>query len=348
MADPEGSLPDFERLDALIGAFKGRRVAVLGDPVLDVYVYGTTHRISREAPVLIVREDARETRLGGAANAAANLAALGADARFVGLVGDDDGAAELEALFRQRGIAVEHLLRAPGRRTVAKTRILAGGVHTTKQQMLRLDREDTSPPSDADRARLEVAARAAVRDAEALVVSDYGEGHLSPMYAAIAGEAAARGAVVVVDSRFRLDAYRGVTAVTPNAPEAAAALGVPVDAPEEAKRGAEQLLETLSLRAVLLTRGREGMAIAERGAPTRLVPAHGHREAVDVTGAGDTVTATFTLGLAASGTVLESAILANCAGGCVVQKVGAATLTPRELAAAAAAVDRAALARGTR
>ncbi len=344
MTAREGTLPDHSRLDALIQGFRGRRVVVLGDPVLDMYIYGTTHRISREAPVLIVREDARETRLGGAANAAANLAALGADARFVGLIGDDDGASELAALLRERGISDQHLLRAPSRRTVTKTRIMAGGVHTTKQQMLRLDREDAAPPSDQDRARIEQAARAAVVDAEALVVSDYGEGHLSPLYATVAREAAARGVVVVVDSRFRLDAYRGVTAVTPNAPEAAAALGSPVDAGADASAGAERLLAALDLRAVLLTRGREGMAVAERGAGTRLIPAHGHKEAVDVTGAGDTVTATFTLGLASAGSVLESALLANCAGGCVVQKIGCATLTPGELSAAAAVIDRAALA----
>jgi rfaE bifunctional protein kinase chain/domain len=332
-------LPSHSRLTALIAGFRGRRVVVLGDPVLDIYVYGTTHRISREAPVLIVREDARETRLGGAANAAANLAALGADACFVGLVGDDDGAEQLAELFRARGVDDQHLLRAPARRTVTKTRIMAGGIHTTKQQMLRLDREDTAPPSDADRARIEAAARQAARAAEALVVSDYGEGHLSPLYAAVAREAAARGTIVVVDSRFRLDAYRGVTAVTPNAPEAAAMLGADVDAAADAARGAERLLETLELRAVLLTRGREGMAVAERGGPTRLVAAHGHREAVDVTGAGDTVTATLTLGLAAGGSVLESALLANCAGGCVVQKVGTATLTPDELTSAASAID---------
>jgi len=331
--------PDFARLSALIAGFAGRRVVVLGDPVLDVYVYGTTHRISREAPVLIVREDARETRLGGAANAAANLAALGASARFVGLIGDDEGADTLAELLQARGIGGEHLLRAPARRTVTKTRILAGGVHTTKQQMIRLDREDTHPPSEADRDNLEAAARAAIAGAEALVVSDYGEGHLSNLYAALARDAAAQGKVVVVDSRFRLDAYRGVTAVTPNAPEAAALLGAAVDAPSEAARGASRLLKELDLKAVLLTRGREGMAIAARDQSTVLLDAHGHKEAVDVTGAGDTVTAAFTLGLTAGGAVIDSAILANCAGGVVVQKLGAVTLSAADLAESARSVD---------
>jgi len=336
-------VPDSARLTELIAGFRGRSVVVLGDPVLDVYVYGTTHRISREAPVLIVREDGRESRLGGAANAAANLAALGASVRFVGLVGDDDGAESMTELFAARAISADRLIRTRARRTVTKTRILAGGVHTTKQQMIRLDREDTHPPADADRAQLEDAAKAAIQDAEALVVSDYGEGHLSALYAELARGAAADGKVVIVDSRFRLDAYRGVTAVTPNAPEAAALLGVSVDAREDAARGARRLLEELDLRAVLLTRGREGMAIAARGAATVLVDAHGHTDAVDVTGAGDTVTATFTLGLTAGGSVLESAILANCAGGVVVQKLGAVTLSPVELAAAVRSFDPASL-----
>ena len=327
-----------EDLRERISGFGDRRVVVLGDPVLDVYVYGTTHRISREAPVLIVREDARESRLGGAANAAANLSALGARTTFVGLTGRDDGAAELERLFAARGIAAQ-LMKMNGRHTVTKTRVLAGGSHTTKQQMLRIDRENDRPPEDADRERLAGAARGAIAAADAVVISDYGEGWLSGLYAELAQEAVARGVKVVVDSRFGLDLYRGATAVTPNAPEAEAALGKKLDRAEDAASGAEALLERLDLSAVVLTRGREGMAVAERGRPTVLLAAHGAREAVDVTGAGDTVTATFTLALAAGASVVEASMLANCAASIVVQSIGAATLTQEELAATLELLD---------
>lgn len=332
LAPPEDpAVVDPARLVALVGALADVRAVVVGDPVLDVYVYGTTHRISREAPVLVVREDGREARLGGAANAAANLAALGAHTRFVGLVGDDDGGRELAGLFATRGVDARGLLRRAGLQTVTKTRVLAGGVHTTKQQMLRIDREPDGPPDADALAALEAAALAALEDADALVVSDYGDGSTSALYARLVGHARARGLVAVVDSRHQLERFRGASAVTPNAPEAAEALGRPVDRPDAAIEGAELLLERLALDGVLLTRGRDGMAIADRNGVRARLAAHGARDAVDVTGAGDTVTATFTLALAAGASVLEGAALANAAASIVVQRIGAATVAPREL-----------------
>lgn len=318
-------------LDALITRFDGRRVVILGDPVLDCYLYGTTHRISREAPVLIVREDGREHRLGGAANTAANVAALGAHARLVGFVGPDEDGEVLVAAAKRHGIDTAGVARASSGCTVVKTRVLAGGINTTKQQMLRIDREQDGPPSPADAAKLEEHALRALEDAEALIISDYGSGELTACYARIGRAARAAGKVVVVDSRRSLASFRGVTAVTPNEPEAAAALGIELADAASAVRAAVRLTEELDVAATLLTRGREGMIIAERGAEPIAIPAHGGHEAVDVTGAGDTVAATFTVALAAGATVVEAAVLANRAASVVVKTIGTATCSPGEL-----------------
>jgi D-glycero-beta-D-manno-heptose-7-phosphate kinase len=320
-----------DALRALLGRFTDRRIAVLGDPMLDCYLYGTTHRISREAPVLIVREDGREHRLGGAANTAANLAALGANTQLLGLVGADADGDRLMLIARNKGIDTARLIRRHAGCTVTKTRVLAGGLHTTKQQMLRIDRENDTAPSEQDRDRLRAAARESLADLDGLVISDYGDGSLTSVYADIAREARARGRVVVVDSRRALSSYPSVSAVTPNEPEAEAALGVPLRSAEDSMRAAERLREQLDLDAAILTRGREGMAIAERNKPAVSIPAHGGHEAVDVTGAGDTVAAVFALALSAGGSVLEAATLANCAASIVVKSVGAATCTPLEL-----------------
>lgn len=312
------------------------RVAVMGDPVLDCYLYGTTHRISREAPVLIVREDAREHRLGGAANTAANLTSLGAATHLVGFVGDDDDGSRLADIARDRGITTTHLLRSAKSCTVTKTRVLAGALHTTKQQMIRIDRENDGHPEPGDIERLADRAEALLEAIDALVISDYGDGALTPTYARIARAAVAKRKIVVVDSRRGLFSYAGVTAITPNEPEAEAALKSEIRTPDDAARAAAHLCGQLALRAAILTRGREGMAIAEAGKDAVLIPAHGGHEAVDVTGAGDTVAATLALGLAAGASVLEAALLANCAASVVVKSIGAATCSPEELAAAIA------------
>ncbi len=315
----------------LLDAMQGHRVAVIGDPVLDVYLYGSTHRISREAPVLVVREDARELRLGGGANTAANLAALGARCTLVGLVGADADGDALVALAGRAGIEVGALVRRTAGCTVTKTRVLAGGQNTRKQQMLRIDRENDGPPTAEEASRLLAAATAALEDVSAVVVSDYGDPSLTRTYVEIARLARARGKVVVVDSRYAVTAFAGVTAITPNEPEVEAALGTSLPDAGAALAAADRLTRTLGLEATLLTRGREGMVVAAREAPPELLPAHGGHEAVDVTGAGDTVTATFTLALTAGARILDAAVLANCAAGEVVKAVGTATCGPAAL-----------------
>ena len=307
---------------------------MVGDPVLDLYLYGTTRRISREAPVLIVREDRVERRLGGAANAAANLAALGGRVDLVGRVGDDpDGEALIETA-RAQAIGIEGVVRVPSLRTVTKTRVLAGGLHTTKQQMLRIDREYPAPEAPSGAALVD-AAKARMEGADAVVISDYGPG-LSA-YVEIAAEARKAGLPVVVDSRRSILQFSSVTVVTPNEPEIEAALHTTLRSLEDAARAAERVLAELDLEHVLLTRGNEGMIVASRGRASIAIQAHGPADAVDVTGAGDTVTATFALALASGASVLDGAVLANCAASVVVQLIGTACCDRDALAAS---IDR--------
>ncbi len=326
---------DTERspLAALLPAFSAAEVVVVGDFVADEYVYGETERISREAPVLIVRYESSELKAGGAGNAAQNLAALGVRVRAVGIVGDDAlGTALLDEL-EAGGIEVSGILRVKGRATEAKTRILAGGRSTRRQQMIRLDRAPREPLPAAAMRRLVREVERAGRRASAVLASDYGSGALSPQAIDALREVKRGGVPVCADSRYALRSFTGLTMVKPNEVELEAASGVSLSAPGGLARAARLLQRRVGCDVLLVTRGRNGMSVFRRGAPPVDVPAHGGHDAVDVTGAGDTVAATFTAGLAAGGDAVSAARLANVAGALVVQKPGTATVTRDELAA---------------
>lgn len=316
---------------AILRAFPRVRALVVGDLVADHYVYGQTERVSREAPVLIVRHESDEVKLGGGANAAANVRALGGRVTALGVLGRDASGRALRELFAEQGIVV----RAIGGRDVVtetKTRVLAGGVSTTRQQMLRLDRGVTGGQPTRVRRALAAALDVLVPQVEVVIVSDYGAGVLCDETLAGLKAWSARGAVVCVDSRFALGAFAGVSVCKPNEPELAAFTGLPVKTDSELRLAGRVALERLGCRILLVTRGRRGMAVFERGRRPELVPVWGPDEAVDVTGAGDTVHATFSLALGAGASALEAAQLANVAGGLVVQKQGTATVTRAELA----------------
>jgi rfaE bifunctional protein kinase chain/domain len=317
----------------LLPAFASAEVVVVGDFVADEYVYGETDRVSREAPVLVVRYERSELKAGGAGNAAQNLAALGVTVRAVGIVGDDDlGVALLDEL-EAGGVDVSGMIRAPRRQTEAKTRILAGGRSTRRQQMLRLDRASPEPvPAAVEKRLLRQLARLG-RNATAILASDYGSGAVGP--AAIdALRALKRGGVpVCVDSRYNLRAFTGLTMVKPNEVELETASGVSLSGPRGLERAARALQRKVDCDVLLVTRGRNGMSVFRRGEPPVHVAAHGSQDAVDVTGAGDTVAATFSAGLAAGGDPVTAARLANVAGSLVVQKPGTATVSREELAA---------------
>lgn len=322
------------RRSAIVSALErlGRpTVAVVGRPVVDAYVYGTTRRVSREAPVLVVREDSREIRLGGAANTAANLRSLGVDSHLVGLVGEDEGAAQLSAALASAGLSQDGLIRSGSSPTTVKTRVLAGGIHTTKQQMLRLDREPPDAMTTRDREAFLRRANGVLGSADAVVISDYGDARDTDLYGELARAAHRRGLVTVVDSRFALRSFTHVSAVTPNEPETEEALSTPLGSDDAALDAARTLVGMLELEAAVVTRGREGVAVADRAGRAVLIAAHGGHEAIDVTGAGDTVAAVFTVALAAGIDPLDGAALANCAASLVVRRLGTAVTTREEL-----------------
>ena len=327
---------DTARLEALVRGFRGRRLLVLADLVADEFVYGRVERVSREAPVLILRHDATDVRLGGGANAVHNIRTLGARPLPFGLVGADAHGRLVRALLREKGIATSGVGTAPGYATPVKARILAGRAHSTKQQVVRLDRYAPLPARSAARRALERKLRSFRGRVDGVLVSDYGCGLLdTALVRAAVAFARARRIPVTVDSRFALLRFRGMTAVTPNEPEVEDALGVTIGHDRRKLEAAgRELLQRLKCRAVLVTRGSDGMALFERGRPPLHIPVHGSDQVADVTGAGDTVIATFTLALASGATPDEAARLANYAGGIVVMKHATATVSGDELVGA--------------
>ena len=323
---------DLSHLVDVVEAFSRQTIVLYGDLVADEYVFGEISRVSREAPVLILRH--RETQLvpGGGANAANNLADLGARVLPVGVVGDDAAGRALVDYFRRKKVDTSGIVRVPGWTTTTKTRYLAGWTHTTRQQVLRVDREpDASVPAKV-RAALLRTARERSRRAAAVLVSDYGCGAVTP------GEVRRlRAPLIMLDSRYSMLQYGGarITAATPNEPELESLYHVRIG--NDARR-LEQLaartLRRMKLQGLLVTRGKDGMALFERGRKPHYVPIYGTDQVADVTGAGDTVIAVFTLALAAGASYQEAAHLANYAGGIVVMKRGTATVTRDELLAA--------------
>jgi rfaE bifunctional protein kinase chain/domain len=323
------------RLGAVVAAMRGRTILVVGDLIVDEYLFGKPARISREAPVLILRFTEREVLLGGAANAVHNVHALGARVVPIGVVGRDAAGDELRALFGAAGIPTDGIVPEAGRVTPVKTRINAGGYQATRQQVVRLDREpsgDVQPVTeDALVARLDALAGGV----DAILVSDYGYNTVTPrVFERVRALAERSRAVLSVDSRYELPRFTGVTAATPNEAELAQLAGAPMDDERDVEKAGRQLLERLGARMLLVTRGSRGLALLERDGATTFIPIHGTDEIADVTGAGDTVIATFTAALAASASPIEAATLANVAGGIVVMKRGTATVSPAELAQA--------------
>jgi len=327
---PSAPARDLPSLALLASQFPRRRVLVVGDLVADHYVYGQTDRVSREAPVLVVNHESSEVKLGGGANAAANARSLGGQVTAVGVLGRDEMGLKLRGLFKAAGIAV-HAATAEGLRTETKTRILAGGLNTTRQQMLRLDAGNRGPFPPRVRQELVRRVAEAARSADAVVVSDYGAGVVGPELRQELRRLAREGLAVCADSRYQLRQLTGVTVCKPNEPELEALSGRRILGEEDLLLAGREALGALRCQALLVTRGRSGMAVFERRGPPEMLPVHGALEAVDVTGAGDTVIAAFALALAAGAGFGSAARLANVAGGLVVMKQGTATVSRAEL-----------------
>jgi rfaE bifunctional protein kinase chain/domain len=331
---PPGEGEQRARLDALIDRFGGRRIAVIGDLIADEFIYGQIERVSREAPVLILKYDSTEIVAGGAGNAANNVASLGGRAQPVGTVGRDEAGRRLVASLHA-GVDRSGILRMNGHGTTTKTRILAGGVHSAKQQVVRIDRETAEMPAPG--AQRAFGALSVAASADGVIVSDYGSGLVTPeLITAIRGRLQRgprrRAVPILVDSRYNLLRYTGFTTCTPNESEVEAMLGIRVnDDPVVLERAGRAILKRTAMRAVLITRGSRGMALFEPRQRTVHIPIFGSDEIADVTGAGDTVIATMALALASGASFFEATRLANYAGGLVVMKRGTATVSSDEL-----------------
>lgn len=325
-----------KHLREIVHAFPRVRVAVLGDLVADEFVYGEISRVSREAPVLILKHRERTILPGGGANAVYNLAALGVKVFPVGVVGDDEPGRKLMERFREKKISTSGIVTAKGHTTVTKTRILAGMAHTSRQQVVRVDREPEPGLKPAIENELIRAARKFVRDADALLISDYGYGAAAPaLFDQVRVNGSLNGVPVALDSRYRMLEYKGVTAATPNEPEVEEALRTKIgDNSRRLETAGRELLERMKLESLVITRGRHGMVAFSRGKRPVEIPIHGSDQVADVTGAGDTVIAAFTAALAAGADAESAARIANCAGGIVVMKRGTATVSRQELLAA--------------
>jgi len=318
----------------IIGMFSARTVGVIGDMILDIYISSKPARLSREAPVIVLEFEEETTRPGGAANAVNNLCSLGVNAVAIGTVGDDRHGEELKNILSQNGAATDGLLLQKGFHTITKTRVLAGDLHTAKQQVLRIDRGKATGLDDATSgAALKLIGKYADK-VDCWLVSDYGYGFLTKEIENALSDLASR-ALVIADSRYNVKEFPRITAVTPNESEALSFGRYFLNDETDIMIIGRQMLEILFLKYALITRGNQGMVVFEKGAEPVEIPIAGSEEIVDVSGAGDTVAATFGLSLACGATPVQAAKLANCAASVVVMKSGTATCSQAELLDAA-------------
>jgi D-glycero-beta-D-manno-heptose-7-phosphate kinase len=322
-----------DRLAKIVEEFPKLSITVLGDLIADEFIYGEISRVSREAPVLILRHRERTVVPGGAGNAIYNLADLGVTVLPVGVIGDDEPGRMLLHSFRQKHISVSGIRRIKGRSTCTKTRVLAGMTHSPRQQVIRVDREPDKPLDSPDRRDLVYQTRGYVRASDALLISDYGYGAATPeIFESIRTRASLDGIPVTLDSRYRALAFNGITAATPNESELEEALRTTIgNNNDRLLAAARAVMQKMKLQSLLVTRGRDGMVIFSRDHKPVFIPIYGSDEVADVTGAGDTVIATYTAALAAGADAESAARLANYAGGIVVMKRGTATVTRAEL-----------------
>lgn len=331
---PASASVDLRDLAECVEKFSSKTIVLLGDFVADEFRYGDISRVSREAPVLILKH--RETRVvpGGGANAANNLASLGAKILPITVVGDDAAGDALFHCFRQKGVNTSGIFRAKGRATPTKSRFLAGWAHTVAQQVLRFDYEPQAPLPDTVHKKIQQKLSASLRNADALAISDYGFGVATPVLVRAVTGKLRKPLPITLDARYGLHTYAkaGIISATPNEAELEAEHHTTIGADSaELARAGRATLAGMKLQALLVTRGRHGMALFEAGERLSHIPVHGSDQAVDVTGAGDTVLAAYTLALACGASPLEAAQIANIAGGLVVMKRGTATVSRQEL-----------------
>jgi rfaE bifunctional protein kinase chain/domain len=327
-------LKEAERWKKIVRSFPDVSVTVLADLVADEFIYGEISRVSREAPVLILKHRERTVTPGGGGNAVMNLATLGVKVFPVGVVGEDEPGELLLERFREKKISTSGIARLKGHVTTTKTRILAGTAHSSRQQVVRVDREPA--PLAGKLSKLVDTAREYGEASDGFLISDYGYGAATPeLVQKTRSNGCLANKPVTLDSRYRILEYSGATAATPNEPEVEEALRFRIgDDNERLFAAGTKVMKLMALDSLVITRGRDGMVAFEKNAEPVVIPIFGSDQVVDVTGAGDTVIAAFTAALAAGADTASAARLANFAGGIVVMKRGTATVSNQELLSA--------------
>ncbi|MBU0534378.1 MAG: bifunctional hydroxymethylpyrimidine kinase/phosphomethylpyrimidine kinase [Candidatus Omnitrophica bacterium] len=319
-----------KQLLKILEKVKGKKILVWGDLVCDEYIYGDVSRISREAPVLVLKKTGSEYLLGGAANAANNLISLGAKVKLMGILGKDENGKKLLSLFKNQKIDTTGISIEENFSTITKTRIMAGGINRTKQQVIRID-EEVEIKSQSDKIRDKFWEYfLSIKDSlDGVLISDYSYGAVNyKTYNNIVKTLAKKNIPIIVDSRFDLLKFKNATVLTPNEEEAAEALGM---APEDIGKIAKKILNELNPKILILTRGKKGMDVFMKNKTPRHIPIYGTNDVIDVTGAGDTVSSIVTLALSCKADGYDAAQLANYAASIVVMKMGASTVSTKEL-----------------
>jgi rfaE bifunctional protein kinase chain/domain len=312
-----------------------RKIMVIGDMVADVYLEGKISRISREAPVLILEHQTEKVVPGGAANAVHNVATLSGSVYAVGVVGDDVAGQDLIRILDNKSVNTSGFIVDKSRPTITKTRIMAGGQATVRQQVVRIDKENKQPLDQDIQQALHDYIVSHINEMDGVVISDYGSNTITPdMITLVISTCQDRGIPCIVDSRYNIMAYHGVTVVKQNESEAAAVVGYDINDRETLLRAGNTILTGLDAQAVLITLGADGMGLFQKTGEFIHIPVTNISEVYDVTGAGDTVVSTMILALAAGASYGDAARLSNFAAGIVVKKLGTATTTPRELSQA--------------
>lgn len=321
-----------EALLQIISKMRNKKIMLIGDMIADVYLEGRISRISREAPVLILEHTAENVVPGGAANAVHNTATLGGQVYAVGVVGDDFPGQELARKLESKGVITAGLIPDITRPTITKTRVMAGGQATVRQQVVRIDREKKDALSQDIEGRIINYIREIIPQMDAVVLSDYGGVTVtSAVLRAVIDTCLSHGIPSVVDSRYKVMQYKDVSIVKQNESEAAAAVGLKSLDEQSLLSAGNEILNQLQAEAVLITQGPDGMTLFEKSGKVTHIPVTNVSEVYDVTGAGDTVVAAMILAVAAGATYLEAASLANFTAGIVVRKPGTATATLKEL-----------------
>jgi rfaE bifunctional protein kinase chain/domain len=319
-----------DKYSKIIDKFKGKKILVLGDFILDEYVYGETERISREAPVLILKYNRSTYLAGGGANPVMNIVDMGGTAIPVSIAGKEEYSDILVDMMTAKGVDTSRIVRTHRYSIPVKTRVMAGSVHTVKQQVVRIDRYNDDSLDKGAQEELIANINAAAKDVDVILVSDYGSGMITDSVIKTVNALAKSGKKVVVDSRYGLKKYKYVVAATPNETEAGPAVGHEKYGEHDVELIVKKLWKMMKAKGMIVTRGSKGMIAVENGKVSRIAP-FGNDEIVDVSGAGDTVSSIVCLALACGASLKDAAFLANIGGGLVVMKRGVATVTVNEI-----------------